>query len=189
LVGDERLLVIGDDAERRDFIAGLLYLTGQRHVSVLNVRVSGRAAFSEGRGLPRSKIREQVYRAAMRDRRLVLRSELQRMIASDSPPVLLDGRSEDEYWGVRIRAARGGHLPGAQNLASGSLKRMRRDALAFSDAALVAYGGDAFEGLAYLARLVALGVDASLYLEGWSGWASDGSLPADSLSFSRHERS
>ena len=125
----------------------------------------------------------------MRDRHLLLRSELRQLLAGDTPPVLLDGRTEEEYWGVRIRAARGGHLPGARHLASASLKRMRPELLALPEAPLVAYGGDAFEGLAYLARLIALGVDASLYLEGWSGWASDGSLPVDSLSFSRHERS
>jgi len=50
----------------------------------------------------------------------------------------------------------------------------------------VIYGHDAFEGLIYLARLHARGIDARLYLEGWAGWASDGGLPADSVTYPDH---
>lgn len=189
LNGRERVLVVGDNGSRRDFIAGLLYLAGQEQISVLNTRISGRTEISAGPGLAHSKIRENVFVAPMRSERIVLRHELKALLASDNPPPLLDGRSEQEYWGERVRGARGGHLPGAQHFAAASVNSAAYAGIGFPSQAgdPIAYGHDGYEGLVYLARLVANGIESRVYLEGWSGWASDGGLPVDSASYPEPE--
>ncbi|MCP3869216.1 MAG: hypothetical protein GY703_14165 [Gammaproteobacteria bacterium] len=191
LSGDEHVLVIGDDSSRRDFMAGVLYVAGQSRISVLNTRVTGTRAYQKKPGILRSMTREQVYRAPMRSNKVVLRGELESMINHEPTPVLLDGRSENEYWGVRVRGTRGGHLPGAQHLNSTGLRAGHSDSVNISREAgdPIAYSHDAFEGLVYLARLVASRIDARLYLEGLVGWASDGSLPMDSTSYPQYENS
>ena len=188
LSGDEHVLVVGDDSNRRDFVAGVLYLAGQTRISVLNARVTGAEADQKKPGIPRNKIREQVYRTPMRSERVVLRGELTAMLNRERAPILLDGRSENEYWGARVRGARGGHLPGAQHLPSVGLQSGHSSSIDFSREAgdPIVYGHDTFDGLVYLARLVASGIEVRLYLEGWAGWASDGSLPMDSASYPQY---
>ena len=185
LRGDEHVLVVGDDRNRRDFIAGLLYLAGQKRVLVLNTRITGRTEYQTGAGSLRSRIRETVFVAPMRAERIVLRNELKALIAGETPPVLLDGRSEEEYWGADVRGTRGGHLPGAQHFPSDSIRRAAAGEIEFprQSGDPIAYAHDGYEGLAYLARLAANGIESRLYLEGWSGWASDGTLPVDSASY------
>lgn len=192
LEGGERVLIVGDRSQQREFISGLLYLAGQRRISILNQPLSRLTGESGGKrpGMPRSRTREVVWQAPLRADRVLLRSELRQQLAGDPAPVLIDGRSEAEYWGQRIRAVRGGHLPGAQHLAASSLSPGRGeafDALAFGGDP-VAYAHDTYEGLIYLSRLLASGVDARLYLEGWAGWASDGALPVDSLAYPERVR-
>ncbi len=188
LSGDEHVLVVGDENNRRDFVAGVLYIAGQRRISVLNARVTGSEVYQIKPGIPRNKIREQVYRTPMRSDRVVLRGELKGMINHERAPILLDGRSESEYWGVRVRGVRGGHLPGAQHLTSVSLQPGRLSPMDFSPQSgdPIVYGHDTFDGLTYLARLVASGIEVRLYLEGWVGWAADGSLPMDSASYPQY---
>ena len=185
LSGSERVLVVGDNKNRRDFIAGTLYLAGQEQVTVLDARITGSEEYQTGPGLMRSKIRETVFVAPMRADRIVLRNELKVLISSEHPPVLLDGRSEEEYWGARVRGARGGHLPGAQHFASALVRNATYNEIDFprQSGSPIAYGHDGYEGLAYLARLIANDIESRVYLEGWSGWASDGSLPIDSASY------
>ncbi len=48
---------------------------------------------------------------------------------------------------------------------------------------LVVYGQGTYEGLAALARLVANGLRPKVLLEGWAGWALDGSLPVDAATY------
>jgi len=187
LEGGEHVLIIGDRGQEREFMAGLLYLAGQQRISILNRPLSRVTGGSDGQrpGIPRSRTREAVWQAPLRADRIVLRSELRAQLVRDDAPVLIDGRGEAEYWGQRIRAARGGHLPGAQHLAAASLSPGSSeafDAVAFAGEP-VAYAHDAYEGLIYLSRLLARGVGARLYLEGWVGWASDGALPVDSLAY------
>ena len=190
LTGSEHVLVIGDESTSRDLLAGLLFLAGQERVSVLNLPLSAQneAGVRLTPGVPRSRTREVVYRAPMRGERILLRNELRVLMAEDAPPVILDGRTENEYWGQLIRAARGGHLPGAQHFPSSGLLQDAADVVSgpFYDREPVVYGHDAFEGVIYMARLTAHGIDARLYLEGWAGWASDGGLPADSVTYPDH---
>ncbi len=191
LSGEEGVLVVGQDAVARDFVAGLLHVAGQRSVRVLTEPVgrlleSGAAA---GPGRERGMIRETVYVAPMRDGLLVLRDELR---ALRPQPQLLDGRSDAEYWGeggeLRARAARSGHLPGAVSLPAlqlrASLGATAEQAPVLPDGQAVAYAHDAYEGLAYLTLLRAgHGVPARLYAEGWAEWAADGALPADAVAY------
>jgi thiosulfate/3-mercaptopyruvate sulfurtransferase len=110
-----------------------------------------------------------------------LRDELRAMKAP-----LIDGRTQEEYWGETVRAARGGHLPGAVRLPALQRRAARDRAAAkpgLPEGGAIAYAHDAYEGLAYLTLLVAgHGVAAKLYAEGWAEWAADGSLPADAVS-------
>lgn len=182
LHGSEAVLVTGDAPAERDFVAGLLYLAGCRRVLVLAKpvsRVLARGA-AAAPGSPRAFARAVVFEAPMRDALVVLGHELRGM---QPPPFLLDGRSEEEYWGERVRAARGGHLPGAQSLPATRLHTTsdaRVDAL--PAATPIAYAHDALEGIAYFTRLRAgRGVDARVYPGGWAEWAADAALPADAL--------
>lgn len=186
LSGEEAVLVTGQEATARDFVAGLLYVAGQRSVRVLTEPV-GRlleqgAAAAPGRG--RAMVRETVFTAPMRDAVLLLRDELWRQLHTTGA-VLLDGRTEAEYWGETVRAARGGHLPGAVSLPAARL----RAALAAPPPPLpegegIAYGHDAFEGFAYFTLLAAgFGLPVRLYAEGWAEWAADARLPADAVSY------
>ncbi len=179
LSGEETVLVVGQDAVARDFVAGLLHVAGQRSVRVLTEPVGrlleqGAAA---GAGRERGMIREAVFVAPMRDDLLLLRDELR---ASKAP--LLDGRTQEEYWGETVRAARSGHLPGAVSLPALQLRGAQNPVL--PEGSPVAYAHDALEGFAYLTLLRAgHGVAARLYAEGWAEWAADGALPVDSVSY------
>ena len=188
LKGDEDVLVIGDSARDRDFLAGLLYIAGQKQVTVLTRSVTNLKAkgLTLKPGLARSTTREAVYQAAMRSGAVVLRNELLQMIRSDAPPVILDGRSEKEYWGATIRAARGGHIPGAQHSPRGdwrAVPEFKSPVQLGENTRPVLYGHDVRQGLGFLARAVAAGLRARIYLEGWAGWASDGALPVDAATY------
>ena len=187
LSGDESVLVIGQDVTARDFVAGLLYIAGQRRVRVLTEPVGraleGGAAASAGQ--ERSMIRQTVFVAPMRDDALVLIDELRAM---QPPPMLLDGRSDTEYWGETARAQRTGHLPDAVSLPAAQLRAAlgapTDNKPVLPDGIAVAYAHDAFEGLAYLTLLHAgHGVSARLYAQGWAQWAADGALPADAVGY------
>jgi len=183
LSGDEQVLVVGQDAVARDFVAGLLHVAGQRRVRVLTEPV-GRLleqGADAGPGRERGMIREAVYAVPMRDELLLLRDELRDELRAMRPlPPLLDGRGENEYWGETARAVRSGHLPGAISLPAVQLRGAQNPVL--PEGSPVAYAHDALEGFAYLTLLRAgHGVAAKLYAEGWAEWAADGALPADAV--------
>ncbi len=192
LTGKETVLVAGTPARDRDFMAGLLYLAGQSAVQVLTTPIP-KAGVDLEPGEARSSTRDVVFQAPVRSEAIVLRSELLQSIRSTTPPILLDGRSESEYWGQRVRAARGGHIPGAQHVEIARLngKTMRRLAASDSDdeGKPIVYGHGSRDGIAFLARHVSAGRDVRVYMEGWSGWASDGALPADSATYPELVRS
>lgn len=176
LTGSEHVLVVGDGAEERDFLAGALFLAGQRQVSVLSTpagRLSGPP------GSARSLTRTAVYQAPMRDALMVTTGDL---AASPSAP-LLDGRSDREYWGEHVRAARGGHIAGADSLpiADARAALASGGGLPPLPAEPIAYGHDARESIAYFTLLRAMGVSARVYVGGWKAWAADGALPVDAL--------
>ena len=88
---------------------------------------------------------------------------------------ILDLRTEGEYWGKTLRTLRGGHIPGAI---------LGRPAdLQGGEAPLVVYGHRTFDGLIGLTALVVRGLNPKVLMEGWAGWATDGSLPVDAATF------
>ncbi len=191
LSGSEAVIVVGQDATARDFVAGLLYLAGQRQVRILVepvARLLGAGAAAAA-GRERGMVRETVFEAPMRDALWVLRDELRDALRPTGPaPTLLDGRADGEYWGETARVPRTGHLPGAISLPAVQLRAAldagseRRPVL--PQGPVVAYAHDAVEGLAYLALLTAgHGVAARVYPEGWAEWAADGALPADAVGY------
>ena len=90
---------------------------------------------------------------------------------------LIDGRSESEYWGRRIRGSRGGHIPGAILLDAPSTARV------IGDQVVLVYGHNAQEGFALLAQLTAQGIDTRVYLNGWAEWSNQSNLPVDAEVF------
>lgn len=181
LTGAEHVLVVGEGHQDRDFMAGVLFLAGQRQVSVLIVP-PGRLADSPG--TVRSTTRTAVYQKPMRDTLMLTTREL-----AGAPGVpLLDGRGDREYWGEHVRAARGGHIAGADNLPAAEVRAALANhaALPPLPADPVAYAHDPRESVAYFALLRAAGVAARVYVDGWKGWAADAALPVDALSFPDH---
>lgn len=183
LTGDEHVLVTGDTSTDKEFIAGLLYVAGQRQISLLTEPVESLASNATDSGIPRSTIREKVFQSRMRSDRVLLRSDIANIIHTRPAPRIIDGRSELEYLGQNRHAARGGHIPGAQHYPLDANSFAQTGTLTVNDKDAVAYSHDSYSGLVYLARLLASDVQARIYLEGWVGWASDGALPADNMTF------
>lgn len=181
LDGSESVLVIGQDSTARDFVAGLLYLAGQRQVRVLGEPL-GRLPGPRSPGRARDMVRSAVFTAPMRAELWVLRDELRQALAKHAPP-LLDGRSESEYWGETVRGTRGGHLPGAQWFPANPALPAGH-ALTRPPAEPVAYAHDAYDGIAYFTRLRAgQTIPARVYVAGWAEWSADGTLPADAATY------
>jgi len=112
LTGNEHVIVVGQIADRRDFIAGLLLLAGQHRITVVEKPVSEFIGDNIPKaGSTRATTRAQVYTAQMRSEFIILRNELSEFINSNQ--ILLDGRTESEYYGSIVRSERGGHIPGA----------------------------------------------------------------------------
>jgi thiosulfate/3-mercaptopyruvate sulfurtransferase len=138
----------------------------------------------------------------VRDDLWVLRGELASRVTGASSVALLDGRSEGEFWGETVRAARGGHLPGAESLPAAAVRaalarnetvgpRAGESPRASNDASLpgragepVAYAHDPVEGIAFFTLLRAgAGISARVFPGGWAEWAADGGLPADAATY------
>lgn len=82
LEGSETVLVVGDRQTARDFIAGVLYLSGQAKIEVLDANVNdilSTGQFKAGHGISRQMLRSRIYRATMRDSVLILPDELRRL--------------------------------------------------------------------------------------------------------------
>lgn len=175
LAGDEHVVIIGDSDKDKAFMAGLLYLAGQKKITVVTSRLSDLNSVSMAPGAARSRTRQKVFEAPMRDDNIILRNELSMAIAANQPLTIIDMRSEAEYWGQKLRAARGGHIPGAILHSPG-------DVPAKGSRAII-YGHDTVDGLVALARLVSQGGSVRVLMDGWAGWAADGALPVDALTF------
>ena len=188
LTGSEHVIVIGISPLKRDFVAGIIYLAGQRKVTILRLSFaeinSKTADLSPGQ--KRSNIRSTIHIAPFRSEMIILRNELDALLKSDKFPDLLDGRSEKEYWGENIRTIRGGHLPGAQLLPASELRALlvknQRHIPEFS--VPIVYAHNTIESVAYFSLIRAgFGMEAIVFLTGWADWAMESSLSVDSLSY------
>lgn len=174
LTGDEHVLVVGDKNDDKTFMAGLLYVAGQNKVTVMTSRLSDQKTVELAPGMSRSKTREKVFQAQMRDGSIILRQELSQAISARQPLTILDARSEAEYWGRVLTTPRGGHVPGAILFAAGDLPLK---------GSVIVYGRDTVDGLSALAQLVSQGVEVRVLMDGWAGWAADGALPVDAVTY------
>ncbi len=77
LTGAEAVIVLGDDAVDRRFVAGLLELAGQRRVWLVERPVPAlwKSGWPAGQGRPRDFARQVAYTAAMREGDIVLPHE------------------------------------------------------------------------------------------------------------------
>ncbi len=191
LSGEEEVLVVGDDATDRDFVAGLLYVMGQGKVRILTEPVNRIAASEKGAfdaGIPRSQTRERVYTAPVREGTVIFGPELYQRLVQNVPPLVLDGRPEDAYWGKATKGAqRGGHLPGADHLPALGLRaaiaRGEFPGPAPAKGPVVVYGENTHDGVAYFTLVRAgLGLTAQVYPAGWSEWAAASWL-ADAVTY------
>ncbi|MDP2135294.1 MAG: hypothetical protein Q8J99_16960 [Sulfuritalea sp.] len=132
LAGSETALVIGEDATARDFVAGLLYLAGQKSVRVLRGSMPPLAGGGQERGM----VRSAVWTAPMRDGLWVLGADIVRekptLVAAGGPvPAAANGVvvADDAYQAIarftQLRAGRGLAVrvhPGSLALAAGSAR-------------------------------------------------------------------
>jgi len=168
LSGHESALVVGAHGEARDFVAGLLYLAGQRRVEVLRTpigKVMASARYRTGPGRARGILQDPIYTATMRDRLVVLRAELRRDLDAGDAPEPVDGRPAAQF-------RRAGHIPGARNLPLARLAARPGAAAALSARGrYVAYGNDPMASVALFTRLRAGSPAATkVLLGGWRAW-------------------
>lgn len=182
LSGKEHVLVVGDKPRRRHVLAGLLAIAGQKKISVLEDPVSTHleSETNVAVGTQRSTTRTKVFTEPMRSTLLVLRNELTNVIHNNV--VLLDGRSEAEYFGTTIRAHRGGHIPGATHSPFAQWYKTKGGQIVDTHFP-ISYAHNSIDGLAYFSVLLSAGQASRLYLEGWVDWASNTELPIDSASY------
>ena len=188
IAAGDAVLVVGDNPRERDFVAGMLYLSGQAAVTVLNRPISDGAGLpvsSLGPGTARGMLRQPIYEGTVRADAIVLRSELAAELQRGHPPTLVDGRPESAYWGETIRASRGGHLPGAQSLPMAELRtEVGRGQTRLPPGPFVVYGHDPFESVAYFTLARAGGrAHARVLPGGWVEWANHPALPMDAETY------
>lgn len=193
LSGRGTVLVAGERAERRDFVAGLIFLLGQQRVMVLAPPLDKvlRGHTSHGAGIERGMVAQPLFQGAARSALVVLRGELLRALHSQHPPALLDGRSDAQYWGVRLTALRGGHIPGAQSLPVGALEAQAEAGGLRVAPGTVVYDRGPLSSVAYFTLLRAgLGADVRVFPQGWRDWADHTAMPVDAetLPAARTER-
>jgi thiosulfate/3-mercaptopyruvate sulfurtransferase len=122
---------------------------------------------------------------------IVEKAEAQRL-SRDGRTLILDARAPERYRGeIEPIDARPGHIPGATSapwsevLEHGRLKdadALRRQFLALgarTDESAVVYCGSGVTACLPLVALSIAGLPGKLYPGGWSEWANDGSLPAE----------
>ncbi len=189
LAGSEHVLILGDNMARKEFMAGVLHLAGQKKITLLhqpltefadNQKQKNKQFFSSGSALPPT--RTVVWQALMRSENIVLHKEMQKLQQSGTA-MILDGRSDADYWGQTIRAARGGHIPGADSSPYTQWQLDSNTLSANEHAPVIAYAADAYTGIAYYTRLIAAGQNTRLYIDGWRRWAADARLPVDAASY------
>ncbi len=172
LTGHETVLVAGDSVQARDFVAGLLYLCGQRRVQVLDrplSRVLEGGQLRAGPGTERGMLRSAVFTARMRDGLWMLRRDLSAALVAEAPVVPVDGRDAD---GLNAEIPGAVHVP-LRALQTGGIAARRRLSVLTGggDVSYVAYGRGPTQSIALFARLRAsIGADVRVFPGGWQAW-------------------
>ncbi len=167
LSGHERVVVVGDRGEARDFVAGLLYLAGQRRVDILPTPLTQALAtgrYRTGPGRRRGIVREPIFTAPMRDRSIVLHRELRHTLDGASDLVPVDGRN--------AQAFERGHIPGAINRPLAALVAQGDAGTALkAGQRYVAYGREPMDSIALFTRLRAADAGrVQVLIGGWRAW-------------------
>ncbi len=189
LSGQEHVLIVGNNAQERDFIAGVLFVAGQKNISILTQQMKRGGGFSEkflGSGVERMETRTTIYRGIARDKAIIFKKELAKILSLDSSTVLIDGRSENEFWGATVRGLRGGHIVSARHLSSSRLRSLANsgEATHIENRDTIIYGHNAFEGFALLTLMQAgFDITARVYPGGWAEWSADSSMPIDAATY------
>ncbi|MEJ2347352.1 MAG: rhodanese-like domain-containing protein [Gammaproteobacteria bacterium] len=176
LSGEETVLVAGARAGNRDFVAGLLYLSGQARVQILTMPIAhalkeGRFPAGPGRG--RGMLRDPIYTAQMRDRLIDLPGDLREALSGSAAPAVIDGRRAGDF---HARAHDGGlmnHIPQAINQPLVALYRHPETVGVNSggDDGVVVYGYGPMDSIALFTRLRAGGVPGvRVLIGGWRAW-------------------
>lgn len=188
LSGRETVLVAGARSERRDFVAGLLYLAGQRRVDILTTplaRLLAAGHLDTGPGRARGMLSDPIYTATMRDRLIDLAADLKRALRAHADVVAVDGRPSSDY-------RRLGHVPGALNLPLSRVDvrsvraRLLDGAPSASARHYVAYGAGPMDSIALFTRLRAAGVPARVLIGGWRAWAGAPGIGGHGASLPAH---
>jgi len=193
LSGHEHVLVVGNEAQERDFIGGILFIAGQKRVSILTQQMRLGGGFSDsvlGPGIERMKTRSTVYHGIARDKKMIMKNELASLLALDTSLALIDGRSEREFWGASVRGLRGGHIVGAMHFAHARLRSLAKSGalIGLENRDIIIYGHNAFEGLAMLTLLHAgLNMKARVYPGGWAEWSADSNMSVNAATYPDRE--
>ncbi|MHB1567251.1 MAG: sulfurtransferase [Acidiferrobacter sp.] len=189
LNGEETAVVVGDQRTREDFVAGILYLAGQRRVIVVNRPLTPwliAHPTAAGTGQSHGQVRTVYYTAWPRTRLIVFRRPLARALTTATPPYLLDGRPLDQYWGQRIRGLRGGHIPTAQPLPASRLAGVDvRISPPPGVDETIAYAENPYRSIAYFAVLRLAGWPVRVFVGGWRDWSFHTDLPVSSETYPR----
>jgi len=180
-----RVLVTGDQARERDFVAGLLYLCGQASIQVLTTPIDAvlqKNRWPSGQGQPRGNFRLSVYDATMRDELIVFPTELAHALTNHKAVVPIDGRNLSIHRGDEYLA---GHIPGAMQLPRAYLNRtgshlrltaISKETTPAKHRYFVAYAHVPMDSIALFTRLRAdeinQRVDIRVMPAGWQGWTS-----------------
>ena len=185
LTGLESVIIVGRDPIKRDFVAGLVHIMGQAHITVLTKAINLLKGL-KGPGQERAAIRTAIWQALPRNKTIIFKHELHNLLTTASSLILLDGRPEKSYWGETVSAVRGGHIQGADHLPARQLRRdiVRGQALGPSINDAIVYAHHAVDSIAFMTLITAgTGTPVRAYAGGWAEWAADGRLPADAESF------
>ena len=189
LNGNEHVLVVGNNARERDSIAGILYITGQKKISILTQQMSQGGGFSErliDSGIERSNTRLTVYQGIARDKTIIFKRELAQIVTSNTSTALVDGRSEKEFWGAKVRGLRGGHIVSARHLSYSRLRSLKTagESIGLEDREIIIYGHNALEGFSLLTLMQAgFNIASRVYPGGWAEWSADSNMPVDATTY------
>lgn len=177
--GDEPVVITGNIPKEKNFIAGILYLLGQKQVMILALPLDRVLKDQKtGPGRNRAASRLAIYAAQPRQQEILLNSELKALLTAGKSLLILDARSEDEYWGHVAKTVRGGHVPGAELWDIGLSVSLAR-AVTASQTVIYAHtpasSMDAFVRI----KLVQPDSPIAVLIEGWRSWATEPGMPVD----------